>query len=194
VRKQAKGVVDYTTQAAVRVVDAYDKERIASLEERIKRMEVPARPHDRQIADAPQHTTPVQEKQATQLAAITDPDFNFYYVKQDDTLSGIARKITGSKAAAARIAHDNGIYRPEELTTGQLLRIRKGLCAGKRPDVFSRVPRLTSIVLRGDESIEGHFGYESNVIARVYAVNRSLGLDYTRPFPYAEGKRVVWLY
>lgn len=118
---------------------------------------------------------------------LEDPDFNFYYVKPGETLSGIAQRISGSTAASQYLAEDNLIAQPHTMPAGTLLRVRKSLCTRYVPGVYARVPALESVVLPGNVPISSYFGPRAQ---EVFQMNKALGLDYGETSPLRS--RVVY--
>ncbi len=125
------------------------------------------------------------------LEKIEDPAFFFYYVKMDETLEGIARKV-GTPGAYHTIARDNGVDDPRKLITGQLLRVRREYCTKHNDDVYEQVPKLKSTVLSGQFTISESCEPKPQCGPEILALNRRLGLDYNDDFRYKHGERVVY--
>jgi hypothetical protein len=122
------------------------------------------------------------------LEQISDPEFNFYYIKPGDTLTRISRRVSGTPDNYGIIVRDNGIADERSVLAGQLLRLRKELCMNNADGVYSRIPRLKSVILPGSVAISEYFDDG----AKVLALNRSLGLMYNDRFPITNGARVVY--
>jgi hypothetical protein len=155
------------------------QKQLQRLEQQLKRYESAAQP-----AASP--------KAPAKLEAIADQQFFFYYVKLDDTLEHISKKVHGDDSMAALLAHDNGIQDPRKLLTGQLLKVRKSMVLKNNPDVYEQVPKLASVVLPGNITITQACKSDQRCISMVFEVNRKLGLQYMDTFPYRKGARIVY--
>jgi hypothetical protein len=118
----------------------------------------------------------------------SETPFAFYFVKEKETLTQVAARITLNPHEYTQIAAESGIPDPNRVTTGQLLRIRKEHCQGDMTDVFSQIPPLHSAILSGSERISDRFGDRTT---QILALNRKLGLEYQDTFN-PTGSRIVY--
>jgi hypothetical protein len=115
--------------------------------------------------------------------------YGFHYVSYGETLSAIARAVGNDERLHGRIASENGISNPRKLLTGQLLEIPLEICTRSATTIYTRVPRLNSVVLGGDTRISEAF---PDNWQRVLALNNALGLTYKDKFPIRHGSRIVY--
>jgi hypothetical protein len=59
---------------------------------------------------------------------MTTAGFWHYQIKPGDTLSTLAVRYNGDRAAAATIAADNNIADPNRISVGQIVRLRREIC------------------------------------------------------------------
>jgi hypothetical protein len=121
--------------------------------------------------------------------AISHPQFDFYYVKPDDTLEKIAQHIGGNQAYANVLKQDNtSIAQP--LVPGTLLKIRKGIHITKSLQVHQNVPELHAAVIPANQSISVFLQTTPLRTEHILKLNAHLGLAYTDS--YSKGPRIVY--
>jgi nucleoid-associated protein YgaU len=102
---------------------AYQRDREAYLAELARR--------NAQPSTLPQLPTPQTQRaqDGTQNGiAMTTAGFWHYQIKPGDTLSTLAVRYNGDRAAAATIAADNNIADPNRISVGQIVRLRREIC------------------------------------------------------------------